>query len=265
MACTVTPVQVYDQLLGAGFSTPQAVGIMANGINESSLQPEARAVDSNGQYSNGFLQWNEASYPDSGSLVTGNCLEDLKAQIGYLKSTVSGPALNGTTGAEVAGNFAQSFERCAGCQPGGAQYQQRVANAAKVQGWISSGNWPAATGPGVSGKGGSADTGATASDTSLASECLIGIPNPAHSIPIIGGLFSTNLTCLFSKSEARALAGGLLMLASGTVALAGVLILAAYGLKRSGALDKAASAAAVIPGAGVVSTGLRTASSRVSA
>ena len=44
--------------------------------------------------------------------------------------------------------------------------------------------------------------------------------------------------------------------------LAGVLILAAYGLKRSGALDKAANVAAVVPGGQGVAAGLAMASNR---
>jgi hypothetical protein len=116
--------------------------------------------------------------------------------------------------------------------------------------------------PAGSGGGGAQPATLTAADTSLASDCLIGIPNPAHSIPVIGGLFSTNLTCLFTKPEARALAGGVIMLASGVVALTGVLILAAYGLKRSGALDKVAKVAGVVPvpGAQAAAAGLRSAS-----
>lgn len=266
MACTVTPKQVYTALTGAGFSTVQAIGIMANGINESSLQPEARAVDSNGRYSNGLLQWNEASYPTSGGLVTGNCTADLAAQVGFLKATVSGSALNGSTGAEVAGNFAQYFERCVGCQPGGAQNNQRVANAATVEGWISSGKWPAATGPGVSG-GGSTLTAAdlAASQASLGSTCLIGfggVPGTSWVNDIFGSGGNVGQFCILSKSEVRALLGGLIIAAGGLVAITGVLILAAYGLKRSGALDKAANVAAVVPGGQGVAAGLALASNR---
>lgn len=113
---------------------------------------------------------------------------------------------------------------------------------------------------GGSSSGGTQQAQLTSADTSLANECLIGIPNPAHSIPVIGGLFSTNLTCLFSKSEARALVGGLVMVGSGAVALVGVLILAAYGLKQTGALEGAAKIASVVPAGRGVSAGLRSVS-----
>jgi hypothetical protein len=95
---------IYDALISAGFSTVQAVGAMANAIAESTLSPEASVIDSNGARSNGLWQFNEASYPDSGRLVTGNCAADIQQQVGYLKAHVSGAALNGSTGAEVASN-----------------------------------------------------------------------------------------------------------------------------------------------------------------
>lgn len=75
MATTVStcgPSGIFEALINAGFSEAQAVGVMANAIAESSLDPEASVIDSNGARSNGLFQFNEASYPDSGKLVTGN-------------------------------------------------------------------------------------------------------------------------------------------------------------------------------------------------
>lgn len=56
--------------------------------------------------------------------------------------------------------------------------------------------------------------------------------------------------CVLTKGQARAVLGSLLLLSGGVVGAAGLIILSAYGLKKSGALDAAASAAAVVPGAG---------------
>lgn len=248
----VAPKQVYDALTGAGASSTQALGIMANVINESGFDPEA--VGDQGT-SFGIVQQHGSQYA---GLVTGNPAKDLAAQVKVIAMNGGFQAASGSTPAEAAGNFAANYERCVGCQPGGAQFNSRVGNAATVSGWASSGKWPQSAG---SSSGGAQQATLTSADTSLANECLVGIPNPAHSLPVIGGLFSSNLTCLFSKSEARALVGGLVMVASGTVALVGVLILAAYGLKKSGALEGAAKVASVLPAGRGVAAGL----SRVSA
>lgn len=232
------PKAIYTQLLAAGFSTVQAVGVMANMIAESGpgLDPEARVVDSNGRFSNGLVQFNEASYPDSGKLVTGNCAQDIIQQIGYLKSHVSGQALNGATGAQVASNFAANFERCVGCQSGGSQNSIRTANAAKVEGWISSGNWPAG-GAGISGSGGGSGGGgsATLTSTLVPGTCVIPL-----NIPIAGQF------CLLSKGQARGVLGVLLMIGGGLLLLPGLLVLAAGGLERTSAGQKAAGAAAMV-------------------
>ena len=71
----VTPKQVYQALIGAGASTLQAIGIMANAINESGLNPESvNPNDPNGG-SYGLIQQNGSQYR---SLVTGNPPADLK-------------------------------------------------------------------------------------------------------------------------------------------------------------------------------------------
>ena len=64
------------------------------------------------------------------------------------------------------------------------------------------------------------------------------------------------------KPEARAVIGAGLMAAGVIVAGAGLLILAAFGLGKSGALARGADAAAVIPGAGAVAEGLTVAHRR---
>lgn len=156
----ITTKQIYEELTNAGASTIQAIGIMANMMNESSLDPEAAAMDSNGYYSYGLVQWNAASYPNAASLVTGNAEVDLKNQVQFLKQSGAFSDANGSTIAEAAGNFASSFERCQGCQQGGAQYEQRVNNAGIIQGWVNSGKWPVSGGSGgTSGSGNATLTG----------------------------------------------------------------------------------------------------------
>jgi hypothetical protein len=120
-------------------------------------------------------------------------------------------------------------------------------------------NVPAGSGGG----GGGTAADLAASQAALGSTCLIGfggVPGTSWVNDIFGSGGNIGQFCLLSKSEVRAVLGGLIMAASGAVALTGVLILAAYGLKRSGALDKVAKVAGVVPGGQVAAAGLRTAS-----
>lgn len=98
------------------------------------------------------------------------------------------------------------------------------------------------TGDGVY-RPGDTTTGGTTTATQASykddAKCLVGMD-----IPLVGGV------CLLTKGQARAIEGGLLLLAGGIVASAGLIILASYGLKATGALQGVANAAAVVPGAG---------------
>lgn len=249
------PRDIYNALLKEGFSTAQAVGIMANMIAESRLNPEARARDTNGYYSNGLVQFNESSYPGSRQLVTGNCKADIAAQVHWIKAYANGAALKGSSGSEVAGNFAANFERCQGCQAGSTYpngWSTRVANATTVQGWVSSGKWPTSA-AGVTGApsgGGSAGAGGGATDT-----CLLSIGG-GH-VGILFGLGpSLPSSCLVSKTAARGAVGALLLIPAGILGVTGLVILAAFGIKATGAaektgsaLEKTGAAVALVPGA----------------
>lgn len=103
----------------------------------------------------------------------------------------------------------------------------------------------------TSGGGGSTDATQALFSTDKPADCLVGFP------------IGVGYVCLLTKGQARAVAGGLLLAAGGIVSGAGLLILAAYGLRKSGALDAAASAAAVIPGAGPLAAKAAGASSRL--
>ena len=98
-----------------------------------------------------------------------------------------------------------------------------------------------------------------ASDTASAGgDCAITMPSIDLGVTSIGG------TCLVTYSTERALIAGALMGVAGIMALAGLIILAAAGFQRSGALSTAADAAAVVPGAGRLARGLTAAHGRVS-
>jgi hypothetical protein len=93
--------------------------------------------------------------------------------------------------------------------------------------------------------------------------CLFGFPNlnviPSW-VPILG---TSTSACIVSKSAFRGLIGAGVMAAGFIVGSAGVLILAAYGLGKSSAIDRTADALAVLPGTGAATEGLVTASRRV--
>jgi hypothetical protein len=131
----VSVADIYHELTGAGASTVQALGIMANMINESGFNPEA--IGDQGTSFGLVQQHGNYSY-----LVTGNPQADMKRQITALKQLGGFHAASGNTPAEAAGNFAANYERCVGCQPGGAQYNGRVANAATVVQYFKTGKWP---------------------------------------------------------------------------------------------------------------------------
>jgi hypothetical protein len=69
--------------------------------------------------------------------------------------------------------------------------------------------------------------------------------------------------CAFSKTEARAVMGVLIITAGGLITGVGLIVLAAWGVQKTGGLNKAASVASVVPGGKPVAVGLRAASSRL--
>lgn len=99
----------------------------------------------------------------------------------------------------------------------------------------------------------SGGTATPASDTSHA-DCLWGV-----NLPVVG------FTCILTQGQGRAIKGALLLVAATVVGGAGLIILSAYGLKKSGALDTAAAAASVVPGAGAVAGKLAAGSARIKA
>ena len=151
-----TEKQVYDALVAAGFSRSQAAGIMGNIQNESGFNPEA--VGDQGT-SFGLVQYHVPGYPFAPGLVTGNPARDMANQIKHIVQSAHGLNLSGSAG-QVAGTWAADLEKCVGCQPGGPQYNQRVANANRIYQQAVSGKWPSSAGGGISGgKGGGGGAG----------------------------------------------------------------------------------------------------------
>ncbi|MHB1473061.1 MAG: phage tail tip lysozyme [Dermatophilaceae bacterium] len=223
--------RIYLTLLNNGASTTQAIGIMANMIHESGLNPESSATDSNGQLSWGLVSFNNGSpaYANAqASALTGNVNNDINAQVRLIAANGGFQAAAGSTPSQAAANFAHNFERCAACgyNQGSSQLSARSASASTVQQWLTSGNWPTAAGSTGSG-------GGPGSSSSGADKCLV---------PILG-------TCLFKESNARALLGGALMVGGGLTLGLAMLALSAEALKSTGA-TKALKA---VPGGQVAS------------
>ena len=237
---SVTPRQIYQALINAGASTTQAIGIMANMISESTLNPEA--VGDQGT-SFGLVQQHGGQYA---SLVTGNPPADMTAQVKVLAQNGGFAAASGATPADAAGNFSARYERCTTCQPhqtGPVSWTARVANAAVVAGWVKSGNWPTSAGSAAQQAAGS---GAASGSTSNSSD-------PACAWGFSGSLVVTSVNiCVVKKTTLRHLVGGLVMGAGGSVVLVGAVILAASAFQRSGAQRAVSNAVGMVPGGQVI-------------
>lgn len=245
----VTPQQIYNELLAAGASTTQAIGIMANMLAESDLSPESvnRGDPNGGSY--GLAQQNGGQYA---TLVSNNPAADMAAQIRVLAQNGGIAAASGTSPAAAAGNFSANYEKCTQCQPGQASYNQRVANAATVASWVATGKWPTSAGSATAAAG--TGTGLTGSADPTCAWGISGSVPGLSSLPLVGGAFSASL-CFLHKKTIRHVVGGLVLLASSGAVLVGALILAAAAFQKSGAGHAAGSAlegvgagVAVVPG-----------------
>jgi hypothetical protein len=134
---------IWSALRVAGYNQVQAAGVMGNMQNESAFSPEMDWLDTNGYHAYGLISWNAAFYPDAPSLVTGDEGADLARQVQYLLHHTRRVAegLRGSTAAEVAGNWSNYVEACAGCAFGGYQNSRRQAIAVVIYQEAISGGW----------------------------------------------------------------------------------------------------------------------------
>src|ERR1700757_317027 len=98
---------IYDDLISAGASPSEAAGILGNMVQESGLNPEIQAMDSNGAMSRGLIQWNDkgaGSGVNWAQYITGNVANDIMQQVLLLKSQGGFQAAAGATPAESASN-----------------------------------------------------------------------------------------------------------------------------------------------------------------
>jgi hypothetical protein len=247
------PAAIWKALENAGASPIQAAGIMGNWIAESSLNPEADVVDSNGYRSVGLAQFNEASYPNAGSLVTGHPAKDIVSQVNFFVQTGGLRAAQGSTPAQVAGNVAANYERCQTCggtgSSGNSSQLAREGYASQVAGWAASGNWPTTYNQ-------AADTAVltNAQTASGSQECAWqigwgGIPGTSWLSDLFGsgGNVGSGSVCLLSKTQARAVLGAGMLIAGGVVAIFGIALVSVLVNEK-----KLAAIASAVPGVGAV-------------
>lgn len=114
-------------------------------------------------------------------------------------------------------------------------------NSGAYKAYVNGSTTPAASVPG-SAPGAAPGSGSGTGSGSAPAACLFGFPG--FSIPVIGSVGSF---CLFSKAEARAIIGGLLMVTGGGLVVIGALILAAGAFQQSGAAAAVAGARRAVP------------------
>jgi hypothetical protein len=102
-------------------------------------------------------------------------------------------------------------------------------------------------------KGGGVSATIGGGSASAEADCWVQLPSVNLHVTSIGG------GCLITRSQARHLAGGILMAAGGLVMLPGVLVLVAFTFRASGAAGKAADVTAKVPlpGAQAAAAGLQ--------
>ncbi|MDY3079530.1 MAG: phage tail tip lysozyme [Oscillospiraceae bacterium] len=131
--------QIFDYVTGTmGLNTAAACGVLANIERESSFNPHAECIDTNGLTSYGICQWNGARYDALRNYCSarGYDYTTLNGQLHYLQYELEGSESsayyriknveNTADRAYTAGyNWARYFERCAQYWGGVDQYATR--------------------------------------------------------------------------------------------------------------------------------------------
>jgi hypothetical protein len=133
---------IYKYLRSQGFAPMAAAGATTSMGGESGWNPEAWAMDTNGLYSGGIMQWNGANYPafTGQDRPTGNASADLGRQLPAIVAYLSGAVGNGGQYvAEMAGaatvmdasRIWSDYVERAGISDAHVSYAQAVAGFAK--------------------------------------------------------------------------------------------------------------------------------------
>jgi len=246
----------------------QATGLPASVVaaqirQESGFQPSVRSSAGAVGIAQ-FLPSTYASVGGKGDMT--NAQNQLQPYINYMNQLLqqkngnvaaalaaynAGPAAKGTALAQgqqyartILSAAGQPTSATATPQPGGGSgASASVPTAAQIQAAAAALGAAAIGGnavdpTGAAGAAGAA--GAGAPETAIYSDkCLISTPD----------VFGIGGSCILSKAEGRVLLGGALMTAGGIVTAFGIIILAAYGLRRSGAMRAAGRGLQAVGGA----------------
>jgi hypothetical protein len=227
---------------GTRYTYAQLEGLWINAGGPSSLAPIAAAIamaESGGCSS-------DINPTDNGGTQSSFGLWQIST------GTHTPPAANWSNGAE---NAALAVAKYKGANDTFSPWGTYASGAYKA--YLNNGTTPDTSGLPAGGATGGASATLTSASTANSATCLIAAPSLDLFVTSIGG------GCWISKTNARAVLGGMVLAAGAVIGAAGMLILAAYGLGKSGALDKTAQAAAVIPGAAPVAAAARAGSAHV--
>ena len=238
---TYVPQQYRAWVAEASAKTGIPASVVAAQINrESGFQPgvssSAGAV--------GIAQFLPSTYRSVGG--TGpmtNAQNELQPYITYMNQLLK--AKNGNLAAALAAYNAGPAARGAGLAQG-QQYANAILRAAGSPGGTINPATSSGTSTGTAAPAGASDAATNGAIGALSAESVAGILGQAGfadqqaiysdkcliSTPQVFGIGGA---CLLSKAEGRQLLGGLLIFVGGATATVGFLILAAYGLKATGA------------------------------
>ena len=245
----------YTYLTGQGLSSGAATGVVGNLVAESGVNPSS--VQSGGP-GRGIAQWSAGgrwntflSWASARGLSTTSLQTQLAFMVSEMKSMGVWQQLLSTTDATSAAAITmRSYEMPAD------QSQSNAVRRANL---------------GISAVKGAAAGTAGAQDAALGlglpSDCLIGIPG--YTLPSVLGLGGQTVggACLLTNRQGQQLLGGILLAAGTSIGIVGLLILAAYGFRASGAQRATgqslqavgAATSLVAPGAGATIAGAGTA------
>lgn len=226
----VSPQTLWNALINNGATPVQAAAALGNAYYESSFDPESNAMDTNGLRSYGL--WQENGKPGASSLVTGDTLKDMQAQIVFMIQHGGLSAANQGNVVDAASQFAARYEVCTGCQPGGDQNTKRAQKAAEYMVMAQSGNWT------TKGTNNPLAVGGTPSEdeATCAWSFKYSILTGEHNV------------CLLHKVAVRNLVASGLFVGMVIVGGLGALVLLAYGLKTSRAEERTREVVRYIPG-----------------
>jgi len=202
---------------GTTYSYAQLEQLWINAGGSAATAPMAAAIAEAESAGNALAT---SSNPDGGTNVGPWQLDTNGKGAGYTVAQLQDPLTNATLA--VKGSF------------DGTDWSawETYANGAYTA-FLSNSTPPSATG--VPAAAGTAST--TAAVTVVPGTCVVPYPTLNLVVTTVGG------GCILSKSEARAVIGGLCLVAGGLIALPGLIILVAAGFRASGIGGAAAGAA----------------------